>query len=68
MIYHHADRRLELYDLRADIGETRNLAASNPKKLREMADTLTEFLRSEKSPMPIDKTTAKTVEYPSEVL
>jgi len=67
LIYHHADRRLELYNLKQDIGEKQNLAAREPEKLREMADTLTDFLRSAKAPMPADKTTGKTVQYPSEV-
>ena len=68
LIYHHADRRLELYNLKTDIGERQNLAAAQPEKLRELADTLTDFLRNVKAPMPVDKTTDKIVEYPAEVL
>ncbi len=68
LIYHHADRRLELYHLKEDIGEKQNLADSEPEKLQELADTLTDFLRSADALMPIDKTTGKIVEYPSEVL
>ena len=68
LIYQHVDRGLELYNLRTDIGERQNLAASEPAKLREMAHTLTEFLRSTKAPMPTDKTTEKTIEYPTELL
>lgn len=35
--------RYELYNLKDDIGETRNLAAENPEKLKELADTLDAF-------------------------
>jgi arylsulfatase A-like enzyme len=34
------DSRLELYDLRTDIGETRNLAAGMPEKVQILADKL----------------------------
>jgi len=68
LIYQHVDRRLELYNLRADIGEEHNLADSEREKLREMTDTLTEFLRSAGAKMPVDKTTGKTVEYPADIL
>ena len=68
LIYQHVVRRLELYHLKTDIGEKRNLAADEPEKLRELALALTKFLRAAKAPMPLDKTTGKTVEYPSEVL
>ncbi len=68
LIYQHVDRGLELYNLRTDISERQNLAASEPAKLREMAHTLTDFLRSAKAPMPTDKTTGMTIEYPAELL
>lgn len=35
--------RYELYNLKDDIGEKRNLAAENPEKLKELADTLDAF-------------------------
>ena len=34
----------ELYNLASDIGETKNLAASNPAKLAEMKDLLQQLL------------------------
>ncbi len=64
---HLLPNHLELYNLRKDISEKHNLAAAEPEKLREMANTLTEFLRSATAPMPTDNTTEKTVEYPVEI-
>ena len=40
--------RYELYNLKDDIGEQRNLAADNPEKLRELADTLDAFYEKSK--------------------
>jgi arylsulfatase A-like enzyme len=34
------DGRIELYNLREDIGEQQNLAESNPEKAKELADLL----------------------------
>ena len=36
----------ELYDLSSDIGESKNLAATMPEKVREMSDTLSAYLSS----------------------
>jgi arylsulfatase A-like enzyme len=57
LIYFHAGRSPELYNLSEDIGETRNLAT-----------ILGKYLRKEKAQMPVDKTTGKTVEYPDDIL
>ncbi len=67
-IYFHADRRMELYNLKTDIGETKNLASEQPEKLLEMASILTTQLKAKRAQMPIDKSTGKPVEYPLEML
>ena len=46
------DGRLELYDLRADIGETRNLAAEMPQKAAELHDRLADWRREVGAAMP----------------
>ena len=68
MIYFHIDRKLELYNLREDIGEENNLAKENPEKLNELAKVLTDHLKECSAQMPVDKTTGKEVEYPVEIL
>ncbi len=68
LIYFHADRRMELYNLKNDIGEADNLFDKNPEKVKELAEVLTNHLRSVKAQMPIDKETGEQVEYPNELL
>ena len=68
LIYHHIDRRLELFNIDQDIGETRDLALDNPGKLAELAQLLTERLRAEEAQLPVDKTTGQTIEMPADAL
>ena len=46
------DGRLELYNLRDDLGETKNLAASNPSKAKELHAKLVAWRAAIKAPMP----------------
>ncbi len=63
-IYFHADRSMELFNLKLDIGETKNLVSENPEKARDLAAVLTLFLKEVKAQMPIDRSTGEQVEYP----
>jgi arylsulfatase A-like enzyme len=46
------DGRLELYDLDADIGESKNLAQSNPAKAKELYQRLVAWRKEIHAPMP----------------
>jgi len=46
------DGRLELYNLRDDVGESRNLAASMPAKAKELHDRLVAWRADVNAPMP----------------
>lgn len=52
LIEFHEDGRLELYDLRRDIGETRNLAAEEPILARGLHDRLRHWRASVEARMP----------------
>ena len=67
LIYYHGDKRMELFNLKEDIGETNNLFIENPNKAREMAETLTNHLKGVDAQMPIDKTSGDQVPYPIEL-
>ncbi len=66
LIYHHADRRLELFDLAADLSEKNDLAAKEPQRVRAMAKLMTEHLAVTKGLLPIDKATDRPIETPLE--
>lgn len=46
------DGRLELYNLRDDIGESRNLAKERPDKTKELHDMMIAWRRTVNAPMP----------------
>ena len=50
------DHRLELYNLREDIGETRNLAKQMPEKTNELQTKMLAWREAVKAPMPARKT------------
>ncbi|MBL9188496.1 MAG: sulfatase [Opitutaceae bacterium] len=54
------DGRLELYNLREDIGESKNLAATNPTKAKELHAQLGAWRAAIKAPMPTKNDAAKT--------
>lgn len=68
LIYYHTDRSFELFNIKDDIGETTNRATDSSEKLKELALVLTNYLKQVDAQMPIDKSTGKVVEYPSEMI
>ena len=52
----------------ADIGETTNLSAKYPERIRQLADLLTRYLKNVNVQMPTDKRTGRTVEWPADAL
>jgi len=68
LIYWHATRKLELFNLKSDIGESTNLADKNPEQLRTLATALSDHLRKTNAVMPIDKATNKPVPLPDTAL
>ncbi len=66
LVYWHVDGRKELFNLRADIGETSNLASDQPELVAELSASLGNFLRETNAIMPTRKATNATVPYPDE--
>lgn len=58
----------ELYNIREDIGEQRNLATEHPEKVAELARRLGARLREWNAPMPLVRATGKPVPWPDEIL
>lgn len=53
------DHRLELYNLRDDIGEKHNLAAEMPDKAKELLEMMIKWRAEIKAPMPTPNETSK---------
>ena len=68
LLYFHGARRLELYDLEADIGETTDLSTSHRDALARMARLLTSRLKDAGAQMSIDKKTGEPVPMPHQLL
>lgn len=68
LVYVMLEGRLELYNLRTDLGETQDVAAENPEILARLARDLSNQLREWNSPMPGVRATGKRVAYPDELL
>ncbi len=66
LIYHHADRRRELFNLDADISEKTNLAAQSPERVRELSAKLSALLQERGAQMPTDARTGKVIPWSGE--
>jgi len=67
-IYYHLDQRMELFNLKEDIGEAHNLIAVNPNKTEELAKVLSDYLLEVKAQMPSDKKTGIKIPLPIKIL
>lgn len=64
LIFFYAGRRYELYDLKADIGETTNLAEKSPAVASRLSRLLRTALSDAGAQMPIDPATRQPVALP----
>ena len=64
LIYHHVDSRVELFNVKDDIGERCDLSTARPEKTRALARVLAGHLRETGAGMPIDKARGKPIPYP----
>lgn len=68
LIHRHDTDRLELYNIRDDIGEQTELSAQIPEKVRELAEKLTIHLKETQADRPTVQATGQPVPFPSELL
>ncbi|MBP6443943.1 MAG: hypothetical protein KA267_07990 [Gemmatimonadales bacterium] len=64
LIFYYSDRRSELYDLASDIGESRDLAPTEPGVARRLRGLLRAALIADGAQMPIAEGTGRPVELP----
>lgn len=68
LVYRLRTGKMELYNLRTDIGEQCDVAAQNPEKVKELAKALSDKLRGWDAPMPTVRKSGKAVPMPDELL
>ncbi|GAB3699872.1 sulfatase [Spirosoma flavus] len=66
LVYDHRKEKLELYNLKTDIGEQHDLASQNPKKVIELAQLFTDQLQRWEAQWPTFKATGRHVMSPLE--
>ena len=67
LVYRMRTGKLELYNLKSDIGEQRDLSSVYPERVKELAAELSSKLRGWNSPMPRLRETGKSVPLPDEL-
>lgn len=67
LIYNMRNGQSELYNIKEDIGELKDLSNHYPTILKELKSSLSDSLRKWKAPMPIFKSTNTTVPMPDEL-
>ena len=67
LIYRHLEQRLELYNIREDISESRDLAHEEMQITAELAGLLADHLRETDAGMPVLSSTGLPVPYPDEL-
>jgi arylsulfatase A-like enzyme len=67
LIYNMRNGQSELYNLKEDIGELNDRSNYVPEILKELKSSLSDSLRKWSSPMPVFKSTNKTVPMPDEL-
>jgi len=67
LLYKMKESKLELYNLKNDIGEKTDLSAKYPEKTKELARLLTAKLKQYDAQMPVNTSTGILVAWPEDV-
>ena len=67
LVYRMRTGKLELYNLKSDIGEQSDLSSVYPERVKELAAELSSKLRGWNSPMPRLRETGKSIPLPDEL-
>ena len=64
LIYYHEEEDFELFNIKEDLGETQNLAATETSKLEELARELSNYLKEVDAQMPAHRESKEQVAWP----
>ena len=61
LILHYETQKIELYNLKEDLAESKDLASTNPEKAKELYTLLYGWLMETQANLPIEKSTGKPI-------
>ena len=64
LIYYHINEHFELFNIKNDISETKNLASTDKLKVKSLAAELGDYLRRVDAQMPTNTNTGELVPWP----
>lgn len=64
LIYFYEDQHLELYNLKEDISENKDLSKIHPEKVKELAQVLSNYLMQVDAQIPQNKITGEPIKLP----
>lgn len=67
LVYWYKDGKKELYNVREDIGESRDLASEYPELVKELSADLGTYLRKVEAQRPTYKSNGKSCPWPDEI-
>lgn len=67
LIYDHKEEALELYNLKTDIGEHKNLLTQQREIAQKLAGHLTAYLKKWNAKMPVYKDTGRAIPWPADI-
>ena len=67
LVYHMRNGQLELFNLKDDLGELKDVARQNPGKVKELSRLLSSQLRRWKAPMPVVRSSNRAVPWSDEL-
>ncbi len=67
LIYWYKNRKVELFNIKNDIGEENNVAEQNPKIVKSLTEKLGKYLRSVNAQRPTYKKTNEVAPWPDEI-
>ncbi len=68
LVYLMKEQKLELYNLKEDIGEQNDLAGKMPVKAKGLATEMTQLMKERKAQMPVYEADGRAVLWPVEVI
>jgi arylsulfatase A-like enzyme len=67
LIYWHTSQKIDLYNLKDDLGESKNIATQHPEKVTKLTKLLSDHLRASHADMATSRDSGDPVPWPDQV-